>query len=113
MILSFIPGGNSKDCLVSGVLYFINNGLESGRIVEGEIGKDLTVDLDSSLVDKTHEFGVRQILHAGSSVDSLDPESAEITLFVLAVAVSVGKTFFPGVLGYGPYVAAATKVTAG
>ncbi len=48
-----------------------------------------------------------------SCVDTLDPEGAEIALFVLAVTVSVGETLFPGVLGYSPHVAAASEVTTG
>ena len=52
-------------------------------------------------------------VHTGSGVDTLDPESAEVALLVLAVAVGVSQTFFPSVLGNGPDVAAATEVTAG
>lgn len=101
-------------CLLSsGVLHLIDNSLERCGIVESQVGKHLAVDFDAGLVDKTHELRVREILHTGGGVDTLDPESAEIALLVLTVAVSVGKTFFPGILGYGPYVAAATEVTAG
>ena len=97
----------------SGVFHLIDYSLESGGVVEGEVGENFAVDLDAGLVDKPHELGVREILETGGSVDTLDPESAEIALLVLAVAVSVGETFFPGVLGNGPHIAAATKITAG
>ncbi len=95
------------------VFHFVNNGLESGGIVEGEVGENFAVDLDAGLVDEAHKLGVREILKTGCSVDTLDPESAEIAFFVLAVAVCVGETLFPGVLGNGPHIAAATEVTAG
>lgn len=94
-------------------LYFVNNCFESSGIVESEVGKNLTVDFDAGLVDKAHKLRVRKALYASGSVDTLNPKSAEVTLFVLTVAVSIGKTFFPSVLGNGPHIATATKVTAG
>ncbi len=95
------------------VLYLLNDCLESGGVVEGEVGEDLAVDFDTALVDETHELGVREVFHTCGSVDTLNPKSTEVALLVLAVAVSVGKTFFPGVLSYGPHIAAASEVTAG
>jgi hypothetical protein len=64
-------------------------------------------------MDEAHELRVRQILYASGSVDTLNPQSTEVALFVLTIAVSVGKTFFPSVLSYGPHVATATEVTTG
>ncbi len=95
------------------VLHLFNNSGESLRVVEGEVGEDLAVHFDTALVDKTHELGVAEVVHTRSSVDTLYPESAEVALFVLAVAVSVGKTFFPGVFSNGPYITAATEVSTG
>ena len=97
----------------SGVLHLVDNSLESGGIVEGEVGEHLAVDLDACLVDKTHELAVAEVLQTGSCIDALNPESTEVALFVLAVAVGVGQTFFPGVFCYGPDVAAAAEVAAG
>ena len=97
----------------SGVLDFLHHGLEGSGIIEGEVGEDLAVDFDAALVDEAHELRVREVLEACGGVDALDPEGAEIALLVLAVAVGVGETLFPGVLGYGPHVAAATEVAAG
>ena len=98
---------------LSGILHLVNNSLESGGVVEGEVSENLAVDLDAGLVDKTHELGVRKVLHAGGSVDTLNPKSAEVALLVLAVAVSVGETLFPSILGNGPHVFAAAEITAG
>lgn len=64
-------------------------------------------------MNQAHQLGIREIFHAGCGVDTLNPESAEIALFLLAVAIGVGETFFPGVLGDGPHVAAATEIAAG
>ena len=87
--------------------------LESLGIVESEVGEHFTVDFDTRLVDQTHKLGVREIFHTCSGVDTLDPESAEVALFVLSVAVSVCKTFLPCIFGYSPYVTAAAVVTTG
>lgn len=92
------------------VLHFLYNGSESCRVVKSEIGKHLAVHFDTALVEKTHQLRIAEVVHTGSSVDTLDPESTEVAFFVFAVAISVGKTFFPGILSYGPYVAAAAKV---
>lgn len=95
------------------VLHFVNNCLECGGVVEGEVGEDFAVDFDAGFVDEAHELGVGEVFHAGSCVDALDPEGAEVAFFVFAVAVGVGKTFFPGVFSDCPDVAAASEVAAG
>ena len=97
----------------SGVLHLVNNSLESSGIIDGEVSKNLAVDLNTGLVDKTHELAVAQILQTGGGIDALNPQSAEIALFILAVAISISKTLFPCILGNGPHIAAATVVTAG
>ncbi len=94
-------------------LYLGYDCLESLGVVHCELGENLAVDLDTCCVDKTHELRVRKILHAGSGIDTLDPEGAEVALFLLAVTVCVGETLLPGVLRYGPHVAAAAVITAG
>ena len=108
-----IPLGYIAESHRSGVLHLLYDGLESGGIVEGEVGENLAVDLYACFVNETHELRVAEILHAGGSVDTLDPEGTEVAFLVLAVAIGICKTFFPSVLGYGPHVAAAAEVTAG
>ena len=93
--------------------HLVDDSLEGFGVVEGEVGENFAVDLDACLVDETHELGVAEVVHTGCGVDALDPECAEVALLVLTVTVSVGKTFFPCVLGYGPYVTAASEVAAG
>lgn len=92
------------------VLYFLNDSSESFGVVEGEVGENFAVHFNAALVNEAHELGVAQVVHACSGVDTLNPESAEVSFVVLAVAVGVGKTFFPGVFSYGPYITAAAEV---
>ena len=95
------------------VFHLFNDCGESLRVVEGEIGEDFAVDFDTALVDEAHELGVAEVVHAGGGVDTLDPDGTHVAFFVLAVAIGVGKTFFPGVLSDGPYIAAAAEVATG
>lgn len=93
--------------------HLIADCLESCGVVHGQVGEHLAVDLDACFVYEAHQLGVGKILHACGGVDTLNPESAEVALFLLAVAISVCKTFLPSILGYGPYVAARTIISAG
>ena len=77
------------------------------------IRDSLTVDLDASLVESTHELGVAHTFKTCSGIDTLNPECAEIALLVAAIAEGIGKTLLPSVLGNGPNVLAGTIVTAG
>ena len=95
------------------VLHLFNYCGESCGVVEGEVGKNFAVHFDVALVDETHELGVAEVVETGSGIDTLNPQSTHVALFVLAVAVSVGKTFFPGILGNGPHIAAATEIATG
>lgn len=100
-------------CRWSLLLHLVHDSLEGLGIVQGEVSEDLTVDFDTGFVEQTHELRVAQIVLTGSGVDALNPQCAEVALLVFAVAVSIGKTLFPSILGYGPYVTAASEVAAG
>ena len=79
-------------------------------MVDSEVSEDLAVDLDTLSVESTHQARVRETLETSSSVDTLDPQSTEVTLLVLTIAEGVSQTLFPSVLGYGPDVLASTIV---
>ena len=40
------------------LFHLLDNCLECGGVVEGEVGKHFAVDFNTALVDKTHELGV-------------------------------------------------------
>ena len=83
------------------LLYFGNNCLESIGVVDCEVSEHLAVDFDASLVQQTHQLAIAEALHAGSGIDTLNPKSAEVALLGTTVAVSIGKTLLPSVLGNG------------
>lgn len=86
------------------LFYRINYLLECLRVVHGEIGQHLAVEADVFRFELTHEFRIGHSLHAGSSVDTLDPQAAEFPLLVLTTYVSVGQTFLDSIFGYCPYI---------
>ena len=98
--------------LYGDLLHLRNDSLESLRVVHGKVGEHLTVDLDTSLGELTHQNRIAHTLLTSGSVDTLDPQGTEVALLSLTVAISVGKAFLPSVLGYCPNILAGTKVTA-
>ena len=106
----------SKSCEgkpFSSLLHLGNNGLESLGVIYGQVGEHLTVDLDTGLVQQTHELRVAQTFQTSGCVDTLNPQCTESALLVAAVTECIGKTLFPSVLGNGPNILAGTKVTSG
>ena len=95
------------------LFYRIDDCFERLRVVHGEIGENLAVETDVLLRELAHELRVGDAVLTGSGVDSLDPESAEVTLLGLAVTVSVGETFLVSVLRYSPDILSGEEITAG
>ena len=95
-----------------GLLHLGNDGLEGFGAVDGEVGEDLAVDFDAGLVEGTHQLRVRVTFEWSGSVDTLNPESAEVALFGATVAEGIGQTFFPSVFGNGPNVLTCAIVAA-
>ena len=76
--------------------------LESFRMIHCKVGEHLTVDLDTSLVQCTHQLRIRHTLETSGSVDTLDPQGTEVALLILTVTVSVGQTLLPSILNQYP-----------
>ena len=93
------------------ILYLVANCLECLWVIHTEVSEDLTVDIDAVSVEETHELRVAETLEASSSVDTLNPESAEIALVVTTITECICKTLFPSVLSYSPYILACADVT--
>ena len=93
------------------LFHLVYNSLEGLGIVNSEVGKHLTVNLDTGLMQCSHKGRIGHVLQASGSVDTLNPQCPERTLLVATVAISVGKTFFPSVFGYSPNIFSGTIVT--
>ena len=97
----------------SDLLHLLHDGLEGLGIVHGQVGEHLAVDLDTRLGEFAHEDAVTHALQTSSSIDTLNPQTAEIALLVAAVTIGIGQTLLPGVLCYCPNILAGSKVAAG
>ena len=71
------------------LLNLVNDSLESLRVVYSEVSENLTVNLDTCLVQSTHQLAIAHVLKTRSSVDTLNPQCAEVTLLVTTVTISV------------------------
>ena len=115
-VRSLVFGGAAIQAAVRFEILLTNlvaDSLERCWIVHGEVSENLAVDFHTCFVDEAHKLAVRQPFKTGCSVDTLDPESTEIALFLLAVAVGVGETLLPCILRYGPHITAAAIVATG
>ena len=91
----------------------LQDGLECLRVVHGEVGENFTVETDVLLGQLAHELGIGDTPETAGSVDTLDPEGAEIALLGPAVTIGVGETFFVGVLCNSPDIPPGEEVAAG
>ena len=107
------PGRSRIDLLGCGLLSLGNDGLEGGGVVHCQVGKHLAVDFDAGLVQAAHQFAVGHTFQACGGIDTLNPQSAEVTFLVSTVAECVSQTFFPRILGNGPHVLACAIVATG
>src|SRR5699024_2951308 len=85
-----MSGRGGVDVLGEGVLGDLDQGGESRRVVDGELGEHAAVHLDTREAEALDEAVVGQAVGAGGSVDALDPELTEVALALLAVAEVVG-----------------------
>ena len=96
--------------LSDGFLRLGYDSLECFGLVDSEIGKHLAVDDDTCFLQRTHKLAVAKSLQTCGSVDTLDPQRAEVAFLVSTVTESILQTFLPCVLGNCPYVCTATKI---
>ena len=93
------------------LFHLVYNSLESLGIVNSEVGKHLTVNLDTSLVQCTHQLRIGHVLQPSGSVHTLNPQSPARPLLIATVAISVGKTPSPSVSSHSPNILFGTLVT--
>ena len=103
----------SKPMLEVRLLHLCYDSLESFGVVDCEVSQNLAVDFDSSLVEESHKLRIAQALKTCGSIDTLNPQCAEIALLVATVTESVGKSLLPSILGYGPNILACAEITSG
>ena len=55
-------------------------------MIHGQISQHLAVNLNPGLMQGTHQLRIRHTFQTGSSIDTLNPQSAEVSLLILTVA---------------------------
>ena len=82
-------------------------------MVHGEVSEYLAVQPYTSGAEAVHEAAVGGTVLPGGGIDTGDPQAAEDTLFVAAVAVGILHTLFDGILGNGIDLGAGTEIALG
>ena len=91
----------------------LHNSGESLGVVHGQVGQHLAVQLDVVLMEFAHKHRIGDTVDAATGIDTVNPQRAELSLLGFAVAVGVGLTFLPLVLGYCPNVFTSAPITLG
>ncbi len=82
-----------------------------GFIVNSQIGQDLTVDLDSSLLQTRNKAAVGQTVQTRTGVDTGNPQGTELTLTLTTVTVRVLTGLGYRLLSNAEHTTAGTVVT--
>lgn len=62
---------------------------ESTRIKYCHIGQYFSIKIDVRLFQAAHKFTIAHFVHASTSIDSGDPEAAEISLLGASITVGI------------------------
>ena len=89
MISDMTPGTAVQDLSLPDLLQLFYNSGKSLRMVHGQIGQHLAVEVKSFGIELADELGVAHVVLTHRRVDTLDPQATHAAFFVLAVAVSV------------------------
>src|SRR4051812_43244701 len=101
------PSLSLGSLLRQGGLGLLHVGGESRRLVDGQFGQELAIDLDPSLAETIDKSGIGQAMQADRSVETLDPESAESALLGATVASGILHALLDRLLGDADRVLAA------
>jgi hypothetical protein len=79
-------------------------------ILAGELGQDFAIKINLVLLEEGNEFAVRETQGADGSVDLDIPESAEVILFIAAIAEGVSSGMGNRYLGLAFFFGAAEAI---
>src|SRR5690606_14552219 len=87
--------------------------LECRLVEHGDVGENLAINLDRSLLQAVHEHAVGHAVLAGCGIDAGDPQGAELALLGAAIAIGILSGAHHRFVGNAEYVAAAAAETLG
>ncbi|ROL83748.1 hypothetical protein BK636_08730 [Pseudomonas chlororaphis] len=102
--------GDCRGYLSQSGFSFLDNRSKRRFFVHCQISQNLTVDLDGRFFQAGDETAVGQTVDTSTSVDTSDPQSAELTFFLTTVAVGVLACLDYRLLGNTEYAGARAVV---
>lgn len=112
-IADSISGSNRSVLRCESLLRLGNDGGEGCGIGDREIREDLAVSFDSGSFQAFNETRISHILVAAGGVNTLRPQTAELTFALLPVPIFIRQRFSDGVLGVTEEFRAETAETLG
>src|SRR5579863_636549 len=92
----------------------LRDGAKRRRVVYGDVREHLAVDFNTGLGEAVDDAAVAQPVNTGGSVDTRDPQSAELTLFLPTIAIrvlaSLDDRLFGGAIDLAPGVVVALRL---
>ena len=108
-----VSGSNRSVLRCESLLRLGNDGGEGCGIGDREIREDLAVSFDSSSFQAFNETRISHVLVAAGSVNTLCPQTAELTFTLLPVPIFIRQRFSDCVLGVTEEFRAETAETLG
>lgn len=84
-----VAQGDCRGYLSQGGFSFLDNRSKHRFFVHGQFSQNLTVDFDGRFFQASDETAVGQTVNTSTSIDTGDPQSAELTFFLTTVTVGV------------------------
>jgi len=72
---------------------------EASCVLDGDVGEDLAVQFDASLLQAVDQLRVAEVIQLGGSRDAHDPQRTELALLLLAACVGKLQAALDGLLG--------------
>jgi hypothetical protein len=69
----------------------LNQRSETGGVINSNIGKNFSVEIDPRALQSTNEFAVGNLVASASSIDAHNPERTEVSLLEPSSYIAVAK----------------------
>jgi len=90
-----------------------HNAFKRSWFANCELSQDFTINFDTGFGQAVNELTIGKAVLTHSSVDTLDPDGTELTLFQLTADIGVLAGFFDGLIGNTEGILTAAAVTLG
>lgn len=107
--LSETKNAGLSACILSKIYHFlftyrIHYSFKGLRVIHGQIGQNFATEFYIVLMNFSHENGIRHSILTCSSINTLNPQAPEISLFGTAVTIGILLPFFIGIFCNRPNI---------